>query len=100
MVKERLDISDSSQDAKITAKLTQANRILDGKLKLHTTVPVTTPTEVVNLLTEVEADLAAGLLVEDRGPSWKDQATVFKKRADEGLETILSYFRQGTVITG
>jgi len=99
-VKERLDISDTSQDTKIAAKLTQANRIIDGKLKRFTTVPITTPTEIVNLLAEVEADLAAGLLVEDRGPVWKDQATVFKKRADEGLEAVLSYFRQGTVIVG
>ena len=49
-VKERLDISDTSQDTKIAAKLTQANRIIDGKLKRFTTVPITTPTEIVNLL--------------------------------------------------
>jgi len=100
MVKERLDITDASQDTKITAKLTQANRIIDGKLKSLTTVPVTTPTEIVNLLAEVEADLAAGLLVEDRGPGWKDQATVFKKRADEGLQDVLSYFEEGVVTIG
>jgi len=103
MVKERLDIAtaDTSQAVKIAAKLTQANRLIDSKLKPHTTVPVTTPTEIVSALAEVEADFAAAFLVQDRGPAWKDQVDTFKKRADEGLKTVIDYFTgTGTVVIG
>ncbi|MEM3646533.1 MAG: hypothetical protein QW334_00110 [Thermofilum sp.] len=102
-VKERLDLqpSDTSQDSKINAKLTQADRIINFILKTHgLTVPVTGPEELLNMLIEIEADYAAGLFIEDRGPQWREQAALLKKRALDALDLVARSLKKGTVVVG
>ncbi|MEM7820015.1 MAG: hypothetical protein QW761_00205, partial [Candidatus Aenigmatarchaeota archaeon] len=102
-VKERLDIQigDISQDSKINVKLTQADRIINFILKSHgVSVPVEDPVELLNILVEIEADYAAGLFIEDRGPQWRDQAAVLKKRALDALDIVVKSLRKGAVEVG
>jgi len=102
-VKERLDIStgDTSQDPKINAKITQADRVINFILKTHgVTVPVAEPEELVNILAEIEADYAAGLFIEDRGPQWREQANALKKRALDALDVVVKSLKRGVVELG
>jgi len=101
-VKERLDIAagDTSQDTKIAAKITQANSKIDWVLKQNgMTVPVTEPPGLVNHLSEIEADYAAGLFLEDRGPAWKERANALKQRALDDLEELIELdFESGVAV--
>lgn len=101
-VKGILDIAtaDTSQAAKITAKLAQANAYIEAKLTSHgASVPVTAPADVLAALVEIESDLAAGLFLEDRGPQFKPQANILKTRSKADLaQLIFDHFTLGGVV--
>ena len=83
MVKERLGIplSDATEDTVISSKLTAADAEVDTALSGYTTVPLSSPPQIIK---EVAADLAAALFREDRNPK-DEMIVVWRTRAEKNL---------------
>ena len=98
----RIIIGDTSQDANLNAKNTQAAREIDFTLKYHGVgVPVTEPAELLNQLGEVNADLAVGLFWEEVGPMMQAEAIRMIQRGREGLQKVLDLLvKGGTLVIG
>lgn len=101
MLKQRARIAagDTSQDANLNAKNTQAACDIDFFLKYHgLTVPVTAPAELLNQLMEINADLAVGLFWEEVGPMMQQQANQLIKRARAALQNVVDMVTKGGTV--
>jgi len=95
----RISASDTSQDANLNAKNTQAAREIDFTLKFHgVTVPVTSPAEVLDQLKEINADLAVGYFWDEVGPLMRDQANTMFRRARDNLQKLLDLVAKGGTV--